>query len=440
MPMRITDAEEEEGLYPINEKTIKIKGSLRIIIMVMIVGVVGLLLAHDSINFATLRETKDLSIKQTNAGCQFPAIFNFGDSNSDTGTESAAFGRLPLPFGQTFFGKPSGRRCDGRLIIDFIAERLRMPYLSAYLDSIGSNFRHGSNFASSGSSIMEMPCTNQLLDLGTQLRQFQQFKQRIAESHHQGGNWLYLRNFLPRRQDFSKALYIIDSGQNDLYYALKWKTEKQVKANIPNIIDHIGLVIETLYQEGARIFWIHNTGPIGCLPIMVKNNPPKHGNSDQNGCLVSYNELAKDFNSHLLDKIIKLRTQIQDALIIYVDIYSAKYSLINQAKKLGFMDPLQSCCEPLKGGILLNEIENKRDNVIESHGSCCSNPSEYIAWDSIHYTEAANQWVANFIMSGSFSDPPIAVTEAACANQTRGTQNLKVEEKQRNARLGSFLN
>lgn len=53
-------------------------------------------------------------------GCQFPAMFNFGDSNSDTGGLSATFFRLPAPYGNTFFGKPSGRFSDGRLMIDFI--------------------------------------------------------------------------------------------------------------------------------------------------------------------------------------------------------------------------------------------------------------------------------------------------------------------------------
>lgn len=54
--------------------------------------------------------------------CQIPAIYNFGDSNSDTGCVSAAFRRVPHPNGISFFGKPSGRYCDGRLIIDFIGE------------------------------------------------------------------------------------------------------------------------------------------------------------------------------------------------------------------------------------------------------------------------------------------------------------------------------
>lgn len=50
---------------------------------------------------------------------QFPAIFNFGDSNSDTGAISAALDPLQPPYGNTFFGQPAGRYSDGRLIIDF---------------------------------------------------------------------------------------------------------------------------------------------------------------------------------------------------------------------------------------------------------------------------------------------------------------------------------
>ena len=62
------------------------------------------------------------SVLYSSNACDFPAIYNFGDSNSDTGAVSAAFGRVPPPFGNTFFGKPSGRYCDGRLIIDFMGK------------------------------------------------------------------------------------------------------------------------------------------------------------------------------------------------------------------------------------------------------------------------------------------------------------------------------
>ncbi|KAK3223470.1 hypothetical protein Dsin_010495 [Dipteronia sinensis] len=76
-----------------------------------------------------------------------------------------------------------------------------------------------------------------------------------------------------------------------------------------------------LYKEEARIFWIHNTGPIGCLPFFVDEYPPQPENADQNGCIKSYNEVAQEFNKQLTDRVSQLRTQLDDARLIYVDIY-----------------------------------------------------------------------------------------------------------------------
>lgn len=54
--------------------------------------------------------------------CAFEAIFNFGDSNSDTGGFFAAFPSQPFPNGMTYFRKPTGRPSDGRLYIDFLGD------------------------------------------------------------------------------------------------------------------------------------------------------------------------------------------------------------------------------------------------------------------------------------------------------------------------------
>ncbi|KAF2554763.1 hypothetical protein F2Q68_00013103 [Brassica cretica] len=55
-------------------------------------------------------------------GCQYPpVIFNFGDSNSDTGGLAAGLGyTIGLPNGRSFFRRSTGRLSDGRLIIDFL--------------------------------------------------------------------------------------------------------------------------------------------------------------------------------------------------------------------------------------------------------------------------------------------------------------------------------
>lgn len=52
----------------------------------------------------------------------YPAVFNFGDSNSDTGELVAGLGiQLAPPNGRNYFKTPSGRFCNGRLIVDFLS-------------------------------------------------------------------------------------------------------------------------------------------------------------------------------------------------------------------------------------------------------------------------------------------------------------------------------
>lgn len=93
-----------------------------------------------------------------------------------------------------------------------------------------------------------------------------------------------------------------------------------------------------LYQlQGARTFWIHNTGPIGCLPftLLFVNNNPLPGFLDQYGCVKVQNDMAVEFNKQLKDKVIQLRTQLPHAVLTYVDVYSAKITLISNAKNQG---------------------------------------------------------------------------------------------------------
>lgn len=64
-----------------------------------------------------------LLLEAHRASSSFSAIFSFGDSLQDTGNFAHTFFNTTVsnpPYGTTFFNKPTGRFCDGRLIIDFI--------------------------------------------------------------------------------------------------------------------------------------------------------------------------------------------------------------------------------------------------------------------------------------------------------------------------------
>lgn len=70
-----------------------------------------------------------------------PIIFNFGDSNSDTGGLFAGLGYpVNLPNGRTFFRRSTGRLSDGRLLIDFLCNFLLFIFLLFlyYLVNFGS--------------------------------------------------------------------------------------------------------------------------------------------------------------------------------------------------------------------------------------------------------------------------------------------------------------
>lgn len=90
-----------------------------------------------------------------------------------------------------------------------------------------------------------------------------------------------------------------------------------------------------MYGEGGRSFWIHNTGPVGCLPYMLVRRPTTVAQMDKFGCDREFNEVAQFFNSKLKEAVVQLRKELPEATIVYVDVYKVKYTLISNAQKYG---------------------------------------------------------------------------------------------------------
>lgn len=204
-----------------------------------------------------------------------------------------------------------------------------------------------------------------------------------------------------------------------------------------------------MYKEGARAFWIHNTGPIGCLAVTLRgiHDPVPAGYLDRHGCVKFQNDMAIEFNKQLKKKVIKLRKQLPLAAFTYIDMFAAKYKLItNNATGLLTVEGNGKCekvqenleavsnqCECLKLFVskfagFLNKTEiccgyhENNDHVwcgneaiingTKVHAGSCKDPSKYISWDGVHYTEAANRWIADYIINGSFSDTKLPLSQA----------------------------
>ena len=94
-------------------------------------------------------------------------------------------------------------------------------------------------------------------------------------------------------------------------------------------------MLQQLYKEGARVFWVHNTGPLGCLPQKLSMVKRSSNDLDPYGCLSSYNAAARVFNEGLRHLCDEMRSEMKDATIVYVDMYAIKYDLISNSTKYG---------------------------------------------------------------------------------------------------------
>jgi alpha-L-fucosidase len=210
---------------------------------------------------------------------------------------------------------------------------------------------------------------------------------------------------LPESDSFSKALYTFDIGQNDLtagYFANK--TVEQVETEVPEIISQFMNAIKNIYGQGGRYFWIHNTGPIGCLAYVIERFPNKASDFDSHGCVSPLNHLAQQFNHALKQAVIELRSSLSEAAITYVDVYSLKHELFVHAQGHGFKGSLVSCCghggkyNYNKGiGCGMKKIVKGKEVYI---GKPCDEPDKAVVWDGVHFTQAANKFIFDKIAPG----------------------------------------
>ncbi|KAJ1414685.1 SGNH hydrolase superfamily [Sesbania bispinosa] len=349
----------------------------------------------------------------SHSDCDFKAIFNFGDSNSDTGGFYAAFPAQSGPFGMTYFNKPAGRASDGRLIIDFLAQALGLPFLSPYLQSIGSDYRHGANYATLASTVL-LPNTSLFVtgispfSLAIQLNQMKQFKTKVDEAGQQDTK-------LPSQDIFGKSLYTFYIGQNDFTSNLATIGIGGVQEYLPQVVSQIAATIKELYNLGGRTFMVLNLAPVGCYPSFLVELPHNSSDLDDFGCMISYNNAVVDYNNMLKETLTQTRQSLSDASVIYVDTHTVLLELFQHPTSHGLQYGTKACCG-YGGGEYNFDPKVYCGNTKEINGStvvatACNDPYNYVSWDGIHATEAANKLTTYAILIGSYSDPPFPFQE-----------------------------
>lgn len=369
-----------------------------------------LLGGHCSYSLATLAAWWSLSFLAVVGSSGSPAlgcytrIFSFGDSLTDTGNfvrltaKSQTLYGAP-PYGRTFFGGPTGRASDGRLVIDFIAQEFGLSNVTAIqAGAAPGDFPHGANFAiiSATANNASFFAGNGLdispFSLDTQMLWFRTHLSQLAAQQQNGSALL------------GGALVALgEIGGNDYNFAFSRGVPRdKVRRFVPAVVDKLAAAIEELIRMGARAFVVPGNLPFGCAPLYLQRFRAEAGGWDYDratGCLGWFNRFAQYHNQLLAARLDKLRRMHPGVTIVYADWYGAMMSIFQAPQELGFTNALRTCCG--------------NQTVPCGRPGCrvCDDPSTYGSWDGTHPTEAVYKVIADGVLHGPYASPlPLAET------------------------------
>ncbi|XP_010545663.1 PREDICTED: GDSL esterase/lipase APG [Tarenaya hassleriana] len=321
-----------------------------------------------------------------------PAIITFGDSAVDVGNNNylpTIFRADYPPYGRDFANhEATGRFCNGKLATDITAETLGFTaYPPAYLSpqASGKNLLIGANFASAASGYDPKPAIiNHAIPLYQQVEYFKEYKSKLVKIAGKTKSESIIRG----------AICILSAGSSDFiqnYYVnpllFKVYTPDQYGSYL---IDSFSTFVKDVYGLGVRKIGVTSLPPLGCLPA-ARTIFGFH----EKGCVARINTDAQQFNKKLNSAASKLKKQYSGLKIVVFDIFKPLYDLVQSPSKNGFSEATKGCC-----GTGTVETTSLLCNP-KSFGTC-PNATQYVFWDSVHPSQAANQVLADALITQGF--------------------------------------
>jgi phospholipase/lecithinase/hemolysin len=289
----------------------------------------------------------------------YSAIYSFGDSLSDVGNIFAASGgTIPAPLFPS--GSPAyfdGRFSNGPNWLDDLSAKLGLPPVTASADG-GNDFAVGG--AQTGPTSVNPGVF--LVDLNSQTTEF------------------HTLDPFPKKD----ALYTLDVGANDIGNALSAYAKNPLTFDLSKfLMDAVANTVGAagaLYADGARDLLYYEVPDLSLVPAF-----------EAGGALGG--ELAMQFNEDVLAGI----KQDDPGLTVFdVPIFSAVQTIVTYPGRFGLANVTSPC---ISGNV-------------ESPGSECADPNQYLFWDHEHPTAAGHALTANLAYDVLTGAPdPIAAPE-----------------------------
>ncbi|KAH6805070.1 hypothetical protein C2S51_029901 [Perilla frutescens var. frutescens] len=339
------------------------------------------------------------------AASPFKKIYAFGDSYTDTGNTKTSTGPTAFnyvsnpPYGVTFFHHPTNRYSDGRIVVDFVAEALSLPFGPPYRNPKADR-SHGVNFAVGGATAIRhgfFVKNNISFNLVPQSLQTQLvwFNKILA---NEGCKDSHSTPTECKAALGDALIWVGEIGAND--YTSTLGSSISSKTIQFHALTSVAGFLQALINKGAKYIVVQGLPPIGCITYSFYLSSPD--DRDEMGCVATVNRRTMSHNAALQARLNTLRKQNPQSVILYADYYNTHLTLLKNAAKYGFKEQYKACCG-YGGGAYNFDVFNTCGS---SSSSSCANPSEYINWDGAHFTEAVYKVMTNAFLNGSYCSPP----------------------------------
>ncbi|KAF9589663.1 hypothetical protein IFM89_026820 [Coptis chinensis] len=298
-----------------------------------------------------------------------PAVFVFGDSLVDVGNNNyltLSIAKADFPHNAEKLGLPSSP-----------------PYLSLTSASNKSNaFLGGVSFASGGARILDGTdkIFRQTIPLSKQVEYYATVYVNLIEQ----------LGTIEAQKFFSKSLYAIVIGGNDILGFFKAGSDAHLKNTPQELVDSMTLMmtgyLKRLYNLGARKFLVAGVPAVGCCPLQRNQNKTSGDcNEESNYWSNKYNEGAKSM-------LQAMKTEFKDINYAFSDSYNVLLNLIQNPANYGFTEVKAACCG-------LGNLNAEVPCIPISQ--YCPNRTDHVFWDLFHPTEASVKIFIDTIFDGS---------------------------------------